>query len=323
MVGSAGSSNSARGQIDMVKISVVVAVYNNAGSLKLTHQQLSAIVAERLPNYDLEVVFVNDGSADGSLEELVQIRAGDRRVQVIDFTRNFGQMAAILAGLSEATGDVVINVSADLQDPLDLVPEMVRSWEAGGEIVVCHRADRADSFSARLFSRMAYGILRLAQPNMPDGGFDYVLMDRRVVDVFNSIDVRHRYFQGDLLWTGFRTTFIPYVRQERRIGRSQYNFSKKLKNFLDAVLDVSYLPIRLISLAGVTTSALGMLYGITIMIAWTFGKTPFEGWAPIMIALLVIGGLIMLMLGVIGEYTWRIYEEVRKRPNYIVRAKLD
>jgi glycosyltransferase involved in cell wall biosynthesis len=307
----------------MPKISVVIAVYNNAGSLKLTHQQLCSIFEERLPNHDLEVVFVNDGSADGSLEELMQIRAGDQRVQVIDFTRNFGQMAAMLAGFSEATGDAVINVSADLQDPLDLVPEMVRSWEAGGEIVVCHRTDRADSFSARLFSRMAYGILRLAQPNMPDGGFDYVLMDRRVVDVFNSIDVRHRYFQGDLLWTGFRTTFIPYVRQERRIGHSQYNFSKKLKNFLDAVLDVSYFPIRLISLAGVATSALGMLYGVTIMIAWALGRTPFEGWAPIMIALLVIGGLIMLMLGVIGEYVWRIYEEVRKRPNYIVRAKLD
>lgn len=307
----------------MLKVSVVVPVYNNSGSLAPTHAGLCDVFATRLPSYEFELVFVNDGSADASLAELRAIRDADSRVKVIDFTRNFGQMAAMLAGFKEATGDAVINVSADLQDPLDLIPEMMRSWEAGGEIVVCHRSDRADSLSARIFSRMAYSILRLAQPNMPDGGFDYVLMDRKVVDVFNSIDVRHRYFQGDLLWTGFRTTFIPYVRQERKIGRSQYNFSKKLKNFLDAVLDVSYLPIRLISLAGATTSMLGMLYGITIVIAWFMGTTPFEGWAPLMIVLLVVGGLIMLMLGVIGEYVWRINEEVRKRPNYIVREKFD
>lgn len=312
-----------RERIDIMKISVVVAVYNNAGSLKLTHQQLSAIFADRLRNHDLELVFVNDGSGDGSLQELIDIRAADPRVQVIDFTRNFGQMAAMLAGFCEATGDAVINVSADLQDPLDLVPEMVRSWEAGGEIVICHRTGRADGFSAKLFSRMAYGILRVTQPNMPDGGFDYVLMDRRVMDVFNSIDVRHRYFQGDLLWTGFRTTFIPYFRQQRLIGRSQYHFSKKLGNFLDAVLDISYLPIRLISMAGLATSLLGILYSVTIVISWAMGKAPFQGWAPIMIALLVIGGMLMLMLGVIGEYVWRISEEVRKRPNYIIREKLD
>ncbi len=306
-----------------MEISVVVAVYNNAGSLSLTHERLCEVFATRIPDHDFELVFVNDGSADTSLDELKQIRAKDARVRIIDFTRNFGQMAAMLAGIAQATGDAVINVSADLQDPLDLIPEMLRSWEAGGEIVVCHRSDRADSLSAKVVSKMAYSILRLAQPNMPDGGFDYVLMDRRVVDVFNSIDVRHRYFQGDLLWTGFRTTFIPYVRQERKIGRSQYNLSKKMKNFLDAVLDVSYLPIRLISATGAVTSVLGLLYGITIVIAWAMGNTPFEGWAPIMIALLVVGGLIMLMLGVIGEYVWRINEEVRKRPNYIIREKMD
>jgi polyisoprenyl-phosphate glycosyltransferase len=304
-------------------VSVVVAVYNNAKALSITHGRLSEVFSETLRDDVLELIFVNDGSRDDSLEELLRLRATDARVKVLNFTRNFGQMAAMLAGFKEATGDVVINISADLQDPVSLIPEMLDSWRAGGEIVVCHRSERSDKMSARVFSNVAYGILRMAQPNMPDGGFDYVLMDRKVMDAFNAIDVRHRYFQGDLLWTGFRTHFIPYVRQKRTIGRSQYNFSKKLKNFVDAVLDVSYLPIRMISFAGIATSVLGVFYSITIVIAWMMGMTPFTGWAPIMIAILLIGGLIMIMLGVIGEYVWRINEEVRKRPNYIIRDRFD
>ena len=138
---------------------------------------------------------------------------------------------------------------------------------------------------------------------------------------FNIIDVRHRFFQGDLLWTGYRTCFIPYTRLKRTIGKSQYNFGKKFKNFLDAALDASYLPIRFISLAGIATSLFGLIYSISIVISWLQGGTPFTGWAPIMIAILLVGGLIMVMLGVIGEYVWRIYEEFRKRPNYVIRDK--
>ncbi len=306
-----------------VKVSVVVAVYNNHGSLSITHQQVQNIFATSLSGHEYELIFVNDGSVDGSLEELLQIRAGDPKVRVLNFTRNFGQMAAMLAGFADATGDAVINVSADLQDPLSLIPEMLKSWQAGGEIVICHRVHRSDPAAARVFSRVAYGILRIAQPNMPEGGFDYVLMDRKVMDVFNSIDVRHRYFQGDLLWTGYRTTLIPYERQERKIGRSQYSFAKKLKNFTDAVLDVSYLPIRLMSLCGVVTAALGLMYAVTVVLAWLTGNAPFQGWAPIMILILVIGGMIMVMLGVIGEYVWRINEEVRKRPNFVIRDRFE
>ena len=146
-------------------------------------------------------------------------------------------------------------------------------------------------------------------------------MDRVALDEFNSVDVRNRFFQGDLLWTGYRTSFIPYVRLKRTIGKSQYNLAKKLKNFLDAFLDASYLPIRFISLAGLVTSALGVLYSLTIIYSWIRGATPFSGWAPLMIVILIVGGLIMVMLGIIGEYIWRIYDEVRKKPNYVIRNK--
>jgi dolichol-phosphate mannosyltransferase len=304
-----------------MKISFVVAVYHNEGALSKTHKKIQSVFSNELAHYEYEIVFVDDGSKDGSLLEILRLREQDSRVKVISFTRNFGQMAAMLAGFKEATGDIVINISADLQDPVELIPQMVEKWQGGSEIVICYRTDRSDTLFAKLFSRLAYGVLRISLPQIPPGGFDFVLMDRKVMDSFNAIDVRHRFFQGDLLWTGYRTSFIPYVRLKRTIGKSQYNFEKKLKNFLDAILDASYLPIRFISLVGLVTSALGVLYSVTIVYSWLRGETPFTGWAPIMIAILLVGGLIMVMLGVIGEYVWRINEEVRKRPNYVVRDK--
>lgn len=304
-----------------MKISFVVAVYHNEGAISKTHEKIQSVFASDLPLLEYEIVFVDDGSQDGSLNEILNLREKDSRVKVITFTRNFGQMAAMLAGFKEATGDAVINISADLQDPVELIPQMVEKWQGGAETVICYRTDREDTLAAKLLSRMAYEILRISLPQIPSGGFDFVLMDRRVMDEFNAIDVRHRFFQGDLLWTGYRTSFIPYVRLRRTMGKSQYNFGKKLKNFLDAVLDASYLPIRFISLAGLLTSLLGVLYSVSIAFSWFRGEAPFTGWAPIMITILLVGGLIMVMLGVIGEYVWRIYEEVRKRPNYVVRDK--
>ena len=304
-----------------MKISFVIAVYHNEGAISKTHEKILSVFANELTKYDCEIIFVDDGSNDGSLAEILKLKKQDRRIKAITFTRNFGQMAAMLAGFKEATGDAVINISADLQDPVELIPQMVEKWHGGSEIVICYRTDRSDTLIAKLFSRLAYGVLRISLPQIPPGGFDFVLMDRKVMDSFNAIDVRHRFFQGDLLWTGFRTSFIPYVRLKRTIGKSQYNFGKKFKNFLDAILDASYLPIRFISLVGLITSALGVLYSATIVISWLRGETPFAGWAPIMIAILLVGGLIMVMLGVIGEYVWRINEEVRKRPNYVVRDK--
>jgi dolichol-phosphate mannosyltransferase len=240
-------------------------------------------------------------------------------VRVVSFTRNFGQMAAIQAGLKHATGDLVLHLSADLQDPVELIPQLVREFEAGNELVVAYRQGREDQMTSRLSSRMFYGIVRLSFPQIPPGGFDYVLMGRRVVDSFNALEVRNRFFQGDLLWLGYKTTFIPYTRAKREIGRSQYNFWKRLKNSIDAILDSSYLPIRFISLVGVVTAVLGFLYALNIIYYRLVHGSPFPGWAPIMVVLLVIGGLLMVMMGIIGEYVWRIFDEVRRKPNYIVR----
>ena len=303
----------------MKRISFVIPVYRNERAVTLTYQQIRAVLASDLASYGYEIVFVDDGSDDGSLAELLALRAADPNVRVVSFTRNFGQMAAILAGFKAAAGELVIQLSADLQDPIALVPQMVAEHERGSEVVACYREHREDSLSRRLTSRALYGILRLSFPEIPAGGFDYILLDRRVVDAFNAVEVRNRFFQGDILWFGYKTTFIPYTRVKREIGRSQYTLAKRLKNSLDAILDSSYLPIRFISLVGVLTAFAGFLYAVDIVYGRLRHDIPFTGWAPIMILILVIGGLLMLMLGIIGEYVWRIYDEVRRKPNYVVR----
>jgi glycosyltransferase involved in cell wall biosynthesis len=303
----------------MPSISFVIPVYRNERAVSLTYEKLRRMCETDLQAYTREFVFVDDGSDDGSLAELLELKKRDASVRVVSFTRNFGQMAAMLAGFKQAQGDAVVHLSADLQDPVDLVPKMVAAWKNGGEVVIGYRANRDDGWTARLTSRLFYGIVRVSYPQMPPGGFDCLLLDRVVMDAFNRIDVRNRFFQGDVLWFGYRTTFIPYTRQRRTIGRSQYTFFKRLKNALDAILDSSYLPIRFISAAGVVIALLGFLYAVDIAYARWMHQIPVTGWAPIMILLLVIGGLIMLMLGIIGEYIWRIYDEVRGKPNYVIR----
>jgi glycosyltransferase involved in cell wall biosynthesis len=303
----------------MKRISFVLPVYRNERAVTLTYQQIRQVMTSDLQRYAYEIVFVDDGSDDGSAAELAAIQAADAHVRVVTFTRNFGQMAAILAGLKQASGEVIIQLSADLQDPIALVPQMVAEYERGSEVVACHREHREDPWSRRVTSRLLYAILRLSLPQIPAGGFDYILLDRKVVDAFNAVDVRNRFFQGDILWFGYKTTFIPYTRPKRPIGRSQYTFSKKLKNSIDAILDSSYLPIRFMSLLGVLTAFLGFLYAVDIVYGRLRHNIPFTGWAPIMILVLVIGGVLMLMLGIIGEYVWRIYDEVKGKPNYVVR----
>ena len=305
-----------------LKVSFVIPVYQNEGALSKTYANIYELFKFTLSEYSYEIIFVDDGSTDGSLEEILELNHSDQNVKVISFTRNFGQMAAMIAGFKEATGNATINISADMQDPAELIPEMIKTWNDGAEIVICYRTDRSDNISAKLFSKIAYALLRYSIPQIPAGGFDFVLMDRKVLDTFNGIDVRHRFFQGDLLWTGYKTSFIPYVRLKRTLGKSQYNFTKKLNNFLDAILDASNLPIRFISLTGIVVSIAGILYGVTIFFAWLTGKIPFQGWAPIMMVILILGGLTLLRLGIIGEYIWRINSEVRKKPNYIIREKI-
>lgn len=302
----------------MSKISYVIPVYHNQGSIQATCQGIAALFAGPLADHQYEIVLVDDGSKDHSYEEMLTAAARDPHVRTLRFSRNFGQIAAIIAGYRHATGDAVINMSADMQDPVELTVDMVWNWLAGSQVVVGYRQEREDVFAARFFSRLAYGALRMSNPEIPEGGFDFVLMSRKALDLFLQYRGRHRFFQGDVIWAGLPTTFLPYTRRKRTVGKSQYNFSKKLKLFFDFLLDGSYLPIRLMSLCGISVALLGAFYAFVVIVAWATGHAPFTGWAPLMVAILVVGGIIMVMLGIIGEYLWRILDEIKDKPLYIL-----
>ena len=307
--------------INKKKISFVIPVYQNEGSITETHSKIHKLFQEKLARFDYEIIFIDDGSTDNSLNEALKTKENDACVKILSFTRNFGQGSAIMAGLDEVSGDAIVNISADLQDPIELVPSMVEKWESGAEVVICHRINRHDDFASKLFSYIGYAVIRISVPQIPTGGFDYLLADRNVVDIFKSLKLQNFFFQADILWSGHRTCFIPYTRLARRHGRSQYNFTKKLNVFVNSIIATSYLPIRAMSFFGLLTSIGSIIYSILIFISWLIGGVPFKGWAPLMIVNLLIGGVIMTMLGIIGEYVWRINEEVRKRPHYIIRKK--
>lgn len=304
----------------MKRISICFAVYQNQGALRPLYDKIVHELKTYFPGYEYELLFVNDGSDDNSLKEILDIRENDKGVKVISFSRNFGQMAAILAGWKYATGDVVINMAADLQDPPEQCTKMIQEWEQGNEIVVSYRNTHKTSFINRFTSRVFY---KLILPNAPPGGFDFALLDRKPLQVINSFNEYHRFYQYDILWMGFRVKFIPYDKEERKFGKSQYNFIKRFRNFYSAFLNVSYLPLRIFSAIGVVVALSGFLYALTIFYAYFVSNTPFKGWAPIMILILIIGGLTMLMIGIIGEYIWRILDEVKRRPNYIIDKKYD
>lgn len=303
-----------------MKLSFVIPVFRNQGSIFPTYEKIKNLLIKL--NLDYEFIFVNDGSDDNSIFELVNIHNEDNKVKVLSFSRNFGQVPAIIAGMKEVTGDAAISLSADLQEPIELIESMITKWKAGNEIVICHRVDREDSFIANNTSAVFYKLIKISNPKMPKGGFDFLLIDKKALIYFNEIDERNRFFQGDILWLGFNTAFIPYNRLKRTIGKSQWTLSKKMKYFIDGLLNTSYVPIRLMSLIGIIISLLGFIYSFVIAYNRFFNNTPFDGWAPIMILILIIGGLIMLMLGIIGEYVWRTYDETRKRPIYIIKDRL-
>lgn len=302
-----------------MKISFVIPVFRNEGSIISTYEKVLVLINQL--HFKYEFIFINDGSDDQSIEELLLLHEKDQQVKVLSFSRNFGQVAAIIAGLNEVSGDAVVIMSADLQEPISLIEEMLAQWQAGNEIVIGHRIDREDSFIANKASVIFYKMMRYVNPKMPKGGFDFMLIDKKPLAVLNQIDERNRFFQGDILWLGFNTAFIPYTRLKRTIGKSQWTLAKKLKYFIDGLLNTSYIPIRLMSLMGIGFSLFGFLYALVIAYNRFINNTPFTGWAPLMIIILIIGGLIMLMLGIIGEYVWRTYDETRKRPLYIIKDK--
>jgi dolichol-phosphate mannosyltransferase len=309
-----------------IDFSIVIPVYYNEGSLKLIFQAIDEKVIKRNPDKSCEIIFVDDGSGDNSFHELMEIwNENPGVVKVIKFVRNFGQLQAIMAGYRLARGKCVISISADLQDPPELINDMIEShFEEDYQIVVCSRESRDESFFRRGTSEVFYYLMkRLSFPNMPAKGFDYVLLSDRVKNIILENQESNAFFQGQILWTGYKIKFIPYKRQKRSIGKSRWTFSKKIKYLIDGVLSYSYFPLRAMSVTGLIVSLLGFLYALIIFISRIVGSVPIQGWAPLMIIVLVLSGIQMLMLGIIGEYLWRTLDQVRNRQSYIIERIFD
>lgn len=303
---------------ERVKFSIVVPIYFNEPNIPHTIPRLQRL-EQVIPNCDFEYVFVDDGSKDKSLQLLIEAREKDQRIKVIKLSKNFGSMSAIQAGLKYATGDCVGIIAADLQDPPELFGKMLEYWKSGKKVVLGTRSDREESISQKIFSNTYYYLLRkFALKGYPEGGFDFLLVDRQVVNEILEIREKNTNIMSLIYWLGHEREYIPYVRQERKLGKSRWTLSKKIKLFIDSFVSFSYTPIRFMSLIGVLTAVLSFIYGVFVVVSTLFGIIELQGWTTIISLITFLLGIIMIMLGIIGEYLWRILDESRDRPSYVV-----
>lgn len=306
----------------MPTLSVLVPVYFNEQNLPTTIPVLQA-VANQLPDgMRCELIFVDDGSGDRSWELLREAAANDPRIMALRLSRNFGAYMALQAALDAATGDCCVVIMADLQDPPELILQMVDSWRNGNKVVIAERAEREDRLPGKLLAQAFWGFMRrFAIPNLPKGGFDFVLFDRVVADVLRASREKNSHFMLQVFQTGFPPTVIPYTRHERAAGKSRWTLAKRFKLFMDSAIAFSYVPVRAMSAVGVLTAFVGFIAALVWMVRRLVFGIPVVGWTSIMTAILIIGGIQMIMLGLIGEYLWRTYDETRRRPLYIVAER--
>lgn len=300
------------------KFSILIPVYFNELNIPHTIPRLQ-MLSESFSNYEMEFIFVDDGSKDNSLRLLLAEKKKDSRIKVIKLSKNYGSMQAIQAGLNYVTGDCVGIISADLQDPPELFEEMIKSWEQGKKIIMATREDRNETFSQKLFSNTYYYLMdKFAIKGYPKGGFDFVLIDRQVVNELKNINEKNTNIMSLIFSLGYEQASIPYIRQEREHGKSKWTFSKKVKLFVDSFVSFSYVPIRFMTGMGFIIAILSFIYALYTMISYLFGNVGVQGWTTIVALITLLQGIMMIMLGIIGEYLWRILDETRKRPGYIV-----
>ncbi|HEY1689797.1 MAG TPA: glycosyltransferase family 2 protein [Solirubrobacteraceae bacterium] len=296
-------------------LSVVAPVYDEEELVEAFVRRATASVAD----YDFELLLVNDGSKDSTPEILDRLADEDPRVRVIHLSRNFGHQAALTAGLEHAIGDVVAMIDADLQDPPELIPEMVRRWEQGSDVVYAVRREREGETAFKLATASwFYKLFRqLAQVDLEPNSGDFRLLDRRALDALLSMTERSRFLRGMTVWVGFSQTAVSYERDARAAGETKYTLRKMLRFSLDAIASFSHLPLQLATYIGLLSAGLAFI-AIPVVIAMHFAGSYLPGFGTITIAILLLGGIQLIALGVIGEYVGRIYDEVKHRPLYIV-----
>lgn len=309
-----------------VKIGIVIPLFNKALNLPELTNRLEATMAElQKSGYEFEVVFVDNHSTDHTPAMVKEILPKKPWLRLVRLSRNCGSYTALAAGLRYCSADCAILMAADLQDPPEVIPQIVAKWREGYEVVWATRVAReGESRMTKFLAGVFYWLMRhMVLAEIPAKGADFLLMDRKAIDAYNSIPEKNTSFLTMVLWMGFRQTFVSYVKQARHAGKSKWTLSKKVKLFVDSICSFSYVPIRLMTLFGFGMALCGFAYACFVIVlrlgGWMMGST---GFAALMTVLLIGQGSILIMLGILGEYLWRTFDEARGRPRYIVEEYL-
>ncbi len=306
----------------MSKISIIIPVYYNSDTLMLLYEDMKAKILGQLGDY--EIVMVDDGSGDDSWSVMNKIRELDGNVKCVKLSRNFGEHAAILAGLSNCTGDCAVTKQADLQEDSELILQMYDKWKEGNKVVLAVREERDEPALKKFFANLYYSIVRsVIDKKMPKGGFDCYLLDRQAIEVLLRLDEKNSSLSLQVLWIGFKSDNVYFHRKDREVGESRWTLSKKIKLVVDSMMSFSYFPIKFMSGLGVVMAILSFIWILEVLIEYIAIGTPVRGWSTLMCLVLFSSGLILLMLGVLGEYLWRTLDATRNRPVFIVDTVVD
>lgn len=301
-----------------MKISIIVPVYYNEENLLPLYNDLNEKVLQKI-DIDYEIVFVDDGSKDNSYKVMTELAKLNDKIVTVKLSRNFGEHAAILAGLSKCTGDCAVRKAADLQEPSEMILSMLEKYKEGNKVVLAVREDRDEPASQKMFSNLyAFLMRKFALPNYPKGGFDSFLIDRQVIDLLIEMKEKNTSLMGQVLWSGFQTATVPYTRLKRTIGKSRWTLSKKIKLVFDSLLGFSYFPIKFITGVGLVSFCSSIIWLLVVLYQKITGIINVEGYTSILILILMSFGIIMLSIGVLGEYMWRMFDATRNRPPFII-----
>ena len=304
----------------MKKISVIVPMYYEEEVAEECYKRLNNVLTN-IDNYTHEIIFINDGSKDKTLDILIGIANKDKTVKVISFSRNFGHQCAVTAGLQYVTGDAIVIIDADLQDPPELIPEMLKLWEDGYEVIYGKRKSRkGESRFKLLTASMFYRTLNaLSDVDIPKDTGDFRLVDRKVVDVINSLPEHNKFLRGLFSWVGFKQIPYEYERKERFAGKTKYPLKKMLKLAQDGIFSFSTKPLRIVGTMGIISIAISIIVLIYAILSYIFNWNNLTaGWTSLMVTITFLSGMILISLWMIGEYIGRIYDETKKRPQYVI-----
>lgn len=306
-----------------MKVSIVIPVYYNEDNLRPLYADLKEKFIDKI-DYEYEIIIINDGSKDKSYDVMKEIALQDPNVKIYSLSRNFGSHAACLCGLSHSTGDCAIIKAADLQEPTELIGEMVNSWKVGNNVVLACREGREESKRQTCFANLYYWLVRkTALPNMPQNGFDIYLLDRKVIEVLENLDEKNSAITGQILWSGFRTGIVYYTRKAREIGTSRWTFKKKIRLVSDTLFSFSTLPIRFLEIVGGVSFVIAFIWSIVVLVSKLAGNILIGGFTTLIIFNLFSFGIIMISMGILGEYLWRTFDASRNRPPYIIEESND